>query len=144
MRRHRLEIILAEMMQAELDGLGHAAGGRTVVLRKALRKVIDQVLIGPAADPGCSVRCDVVGMPTGGHCARELLAIVESVHRVARRVTFAAMPERLDQVGAMVLLRRTLRVRLELPARQEKQFPGAHKIALIVWKAQLVFRSARM
>ena len=76
-------------------------------------RIVGDLLVTPGADPGAAIGCDIESMPSCRDRAAEFLPIVERNRQIARRVTFAAMRQRLGEISASVPLRTLPRVGLE-------------------------------
>src|SRR6266851_5637085 len=92
----------------------------------------------PAAYAGGLVRSDVVGAPARRQRAGEFLAVVEREGEVSRRVAFAAMRQRLREIGAPVPLRALRGIWLKPRIQIEQRRPEAHRPALVERKRQRI------
>src|SRR3974390_1218567 len=101
----------------------------------ARRQIVTQFVCAPRADAGSLIGADVVGIPAGGHRTGKFVSVVERQGQIARRMAFAAMRERLCEIGASVPFCALRYVGLKPTIFVEKRRPDAHQPALIVWKA---------
>ncbi len=140
---HGADVWLRQKAEAVIHRLAHRPRSGAVAVRVSDRKIGDQILVAPPADAGVLVRRDVEGAPTRRHRAGEFLAVVERECQVSRRMAFAAMRQRLGEIGAPVPFRALGGVGLETPIRIEQRRPEDHRPALVERKHQRIFGSRR-
>ena len=128
------------MPKTIVDDFGHRAAGRTSVLGMTRRQITLELFVRPAADAPIMIRRDVVGLPALNERSAELALVVEAEHKIARRMTIAAMAERLDEISAAVPIRRLILVRPEPMRRLEQRVPEHHQIALVERKGHVIRR----
>ncbi len=127
--RHGLDIAVGQVLQAVLDGFGHRASGLGLAGHAAGLQVLHQLGLGPAADAVDGIRGDVGRIPGAQRAATQVAAAVFGHQRIARGVAGAAVGQRIDQVGAMVPLRRLAGIGFEALVLQVERIPHGHRQA---------------
>ena len=131
------------MHEAEVDRFPHRPGRRAASLGMSRGEVMRDRRLTPVANATFRIGGDVEGAPAAGHGAGEFVAIVQRLEQVPGRMAFAAMGERLDQIGAPVPLGALVGMRFETLVSVEHRRPYAHRPALIERKGEGVRNRGR-
>src|SRR4029079_1230891 len=123
--RYRLDVRAGQMPKAIVDDFGHRAAGRTSVLGMTRRQITLELFVRPAADAPIMIRRDVVSLPALNERSAELALVVEAEHKIARRMSIAAMAERLDEISAAVPIRRLILTQPEAMRHRTTRDPTA-------------------
>src|SRR5216684_4580379 len=102
----------------------------------AHRQVVRQVRVAPSADAAAAIGRDVVCAPAGLDSAAEFLPFVQRKEKIPRRMTFAAVAQRLDEVRAAIPLGAAVDMGFKALVGVEESRPHAHEAALVEWKYQ--------
>ena len=147
--RHRAQprddgshVVVAQKLQAVLDGFSHAARRLPLAFHMARLQVGGDFRIRPRADAADLVGRDVRRMPGTERGAGQGLAADFRHQRIARRVAGAAVRQAFGQVGAAVDLHALRCVRHEALIVEEQGIPAQHRQAHIEreWQCRLARR----
>src|SRR3984893_8904972 len=111
-----------------------ASARRATSVGVAAGQIVRQLRVRPRADAPCGVRSYVVGLPAVDYRTREFATVAQPIQEIPRCMAFAAMAERLDEIGAPVPFGGLTRVGLKALSGTEQPIPEPDEVALVEWK----------
>ena len=110
----------------------------------ARRQVVTQLIIVPGTNARSFIGRDIEGIPASRHRTLELVSVIKRKCQVARCVTFAAMRQRLGDIGAPVPFWALRGVGLKPLIFVEERRPKTHHPALVERNGKRVLQSGGM
>src|SRR6516162_127282 len=145
---NRLEIAVAQIFEAVLDGLPHRTLDPALLGRGAGLQELNNITLFPLADPGARIGRDIGNELAVGSIRRpgQLLTGPHGAEEIARGVALAAMRERGDEVSASIISDTSFGCRVERARGEEQQLPAGCQEAPgkpkghVVWPVLLAHR----